>query len=71
MPALTGSCLCGAIRYAISVPVTELRACHCKSCQKQSGAQGTVNAILPSAAFKLTQGKPNLIDLRVADGFGN
>jgi hypothetical protein len=37
MPALTGSCLCGAIRYAIGVPVTELRACHCKSCQKISG----------------------------------
>jgi hypothetical protein len=56
MPSLTGSCLCGAIRYAISVPVTELRACHCKSCQKVSGAGGTVNAMLPSEAFKLTQG---------------
>ena len=56
MPALTGSCLCGAICYAISVPVTELRACHCKSCQKISGSGGTVNAMLPSAAFKLTQG---------------
>jgi len=29
MPAqLTGSCLCGAIKYTISAPVTELRACH-------------------------------------------
>lgn len=56
MPSLTGSCLCGAIRYAISVPVAELRACHCKSCQKVSGAGGTVNAMLPSEAFKLTQG---------------
>ena len=56
MPSLIGSCLCGAIRYAISVPVTELRACHCKSCQKISGAGGTVNAMLPSEAFRLTQG---------------
>ena len=56
MPGLTGSCLCGAIRYAVSVPVTELRACHCKSCQKVSGAGGTVNAMLPSEAFKLTKG---------------
>lgn len=55
---LNGSCLCGAIRYSISAPVTELRACHCKNCQKQSGAQGTVNAVLPSSAFKLTAGKP-------------
>ena len=55
---LTGSCLCGAIRYAIDAEVKELRACHCRSCQKQSGAQGTVNALLPSSAFKLTRGTP-------------
>lgn len=53
---ITGGCLCGAIRYTISVPVTELRACHCTNCQKGSGAAGSVNAVIPSAAFKLTQG---------------
>ena len=55
---LTGSCLCGAIRYSINAEVKELRACHCRSCQKVSGAQGTVNAILKSADFKITHGKP-------------
>jgi hypothetical protein len=30
MPApLTGGCLCGAIRYTVSAPITALRACHC------------------------------------------
>lgn len=59
MPApLTGSCLCGAVRYTVSVPVTDLRACHCTHCQKSSGAAGTVNAVLPSAAFRITQGTP-------------
>lgn len=53
---LTGGCLCGAIRYTVSVPVTELRACHCTNCQKGSGSAGSVNAVIPSAAFKLTQG---------------
>jgi hypothetical protein len=55
---LTGSCLCGAIRYAIDAPVAELRACYCKACQKVSGGGGTVNAMLPSASFKITQGTP-------------
>ena len=55
---LTGSCLCGAIRYTVSVPVRELRACHCTHCQKGSGAGGSVNAIVPSSAFKITQGTP-------------
>jgi len=35
---LTGSCLCRTIRYEVSVPITELRACHCRDCQKSSGA---------------------------------
>jgi adhesin HecA-like repeat protein len=55
---LTGSCLCGAIRYTISAPVHELRACHCTHCQKASGAGGSVNAVVPSDAFKITQGTP-------------
>jgi len=48
--------MCGAIRYSISVPVTELRACHCTTCQKGSGTQGSVNAVIPASAFKLTKG---------------
>jgi len=56
MSTVTGGCLCGAIRYAISAPVSDLRACHCNNCRKSSGAQGTVNVIVPSAQFKITQG---------------
>lgn len=58
MQPLTGGCLCGAIRYSISAPVTELRACHCRNCQRASGAGGTVGAVVPAEAFKITQGKP-------------
>lgn len=55
---LTGGCLCGAVRYSVDWEVQELRACHCKDCQKASGAAGSVNAIVPSAAFRITQGMP-------------
>ena len=50
MKPLSGGCLCGAIRYTVSVPITELRACHCRDCQKSTGGAGTVNAMIPSAA---------------------
>lgn len=53
---LTGGCLCGAIRYKIDAQVTELRACHCKNCQKHSGTGGTVNAVVPTGQFRITQG---------------
>ena len=53
-----GGCLCGAIRYTVSAPITELRACHCTNCQKSSGAGGSVNAMIQSASFKLDKGSP-------------
>ena len=54
----TGGCLCGAIRYTVDVPITELRACYCTHCQKASGAAGSVNAVVPTSALHFTQGKP-------------
>ena len=55
---ITGGCLCGAIRYAISAPVAGLRACHCTHCQKTSGTGSSVNAVILSKDFALTQGTP-------------
>jgi len=69
MPALlTGSCLCGAIRYSVSAPVNDLRACHCTHCQKASGAAGSVNAVIPASAFKITQGTPRRYDAAAESG---
>ena len=59
---LTGGCLCGAIRYTISAPVTALRACHCANCQKSSGAGGTVNAVVQEADFRITKGETKHYD---------
>ena len=68
METLTGSCLCRAIRYEVRVPITELRACHCKDCQKASGAGGSVNAMIPSSAFSITQGTPKRYSMVAASG---
>jgi hypothetical protein len=34
---LTGSCLCGGIRFEISGPVAGIAQCHCSLCRKSSG----------------------------------
>ena len=65
---LNGSCLCGAIRYTVSAPVNELRACHCTHCQKSSGTGGSVNAVVPTEAFKITQGTPKRYDASADSG---
>jgi hypothetical protein len=61
-PVLTGGCLCGAIRYSISAPVTALRACHCRNCQRASGTGGSVNAVVAEDAFRITQGDTKRYD---------
>ena len=38
MKILSGGCLCGAIRYTVSVPITELRACHCRDADHAGGS---------------------------------
>jgi len=65
---LSGGCLCGAVRYTVSAPITELRACHCTHCQKASGGAGSVNAVLPSSALRVTQGTPKRYDAKADSG---
>src|SRR3954467_15837345 len=64
----TGGCLCGAVRYAISAPISELRACHCIDCQRASGSHGTVAAFVPRDGFKLTSGMDGHIATKAESG---
>jgi hypothetical protein len=47
MTKLVGGCLCGSVRYETPAPVLTL-ICHCRNCQKQSGAAFSVAVIAPS-----------------------
>ena len=49
--ALTGGCLCGAVRFACSQPPTLVSYCHCRMCQKQTGGLFSVMANFPRAAL--------------------
>lgn len=53
MPELTGSCLCGNVRYRITVEPVVSRICWCRDCQHIS-SNGTVNAIFPTAGIEIT-----------------
>ena len=33
----TGSCLCGAVKFAVTGPLRAVIACHCHQCRKQTG----------------------------------
>ena len=68
MAVLEGGCLCGAVRYEVDAEIRELRACHCKDCQKASGTNWSVNAVLPAAALKILRGTPRRYDATAASG---
>ncbi len=46
-PSLRGSCLCGAIRFAIVGKIGPIGQCHCSKCRKVSGTDG--NAVFYTA----------------------
>ncbi|MCW0183330.1 MAG: GFA family protein [Zavarzinia sp.] len=50
---LTGSCLCGAVRYRITAPPTSVSHCHCTLCRKAAGAAFVTWATVPRVAFTL------------------
>src|SRR5260370_17593979 len=54
----TGSCACGAIRYECNGEPLTMFHCHCRDCQRATGAPYSSVIGMPGAAFKLLQGTP-------------
>jgi len=57
-PVLTGGCQCGAIRFAVKTAPVKISICHCRMCQKASGAPFASFADIDRNDFALTKGKP-------------
>lgn len=58
MSKISGSCLCGAVKYSAPVEPVVVALCHCSHCQKQSGAAFSVNAGIPKGSLQFSAGKP-------------
>ena len=54
--ALTGGCLCGAVRYGLAVAPTSVCICHCESCRRAAGAESVAWATMRVADFVLERG---------------
>ena len=57
-PVLTGGCQCGAIRFALKAAPAKVSICHCRMCQKASGAPFASLADIEHSDFAWTKGKP-------------
>jgi hypothetical protein len=54
---LSGSCLCGAIKFKVTAPVAGFRYCHCSRCRKASGSAHAANIFVPEKQFQWIAGE--------------
>jgi hypothetical protein len=69
MPALVGSCGCGAVRFEVSEPPVSAFYCHCTRCQKRTGNAAQVSFRVVPGSVTVTAGEDRLRDWRPGEGF--
>jgi hypothetical protein len=52
--AITGGCLCGAVRFACDAPPVMARACWCRVCQYLAAGNATINLIVRADGLRVT-----------------
>ncbi|MFO7573305.1 MAG: GFA family protein [Gaiellaceae bacterium] len=68
MTVLTGTCLCGGVRFELAEPFEHVGACHCESCKKLSGGGATVSGRVRTEAVRIVAGQELLATYQPAEG---
>jgi hypothetical protein len=58
MPRYEGGCLCGKVRFRVDAAAIESGYCHCRMCQRNSGAPVVAWTTFPLQSFSWTAGSP-------------
>jgi len=67
---LDGGCDCRALRYRMQTAPLFVHCCHCRWCQRESGASFALNAMIESDRVSLLAGAPDLVDTPSESGAG-
>ncbi len=68
--AIRGGCLCGAMRYEVTGPLTEASNCHCSMCRRFHGAPFASYARVNPADFRWLGGQELLAVYETSPGNG-
>ena len=64
---LRGSCLCGAVAYAIDTPPLLARNCHCTRCQRARSAAHAANMFVAADGLRFTRGEDQIASYKVPE----
>jgi hypothetical protein len=67
---MEGGCDCRSIRYRMTSAPLIVHCCHCRWCQRESGASFALNAMIESDRVVVTGPEPELIDTPSNSGRG-
>src|SRR5271167_1289872 len=67
---LDGGCACRQVRYRITGAPMIVHCCHCRWCQRETGAAFALNALIESDRVELLSGRPDIVDTPTESGRG-
>jgi hypothetical protein len=70
MSDYTGGCTCRSVRYRLSEQPMFIHCCHCRWCQRESGASFALNALVESECVELLGGSVEVIATPSNSGAG-
>ncbi len=65
-----GGCACGAVRYRMMDKPMFVHCCHCRWCQRETGASFALNAMIETDRVILLQGAPEAVNTPTNSGKG-
>lgn len=70
MSELAGGCTCRAVRYRLTTAPIIVHCCHCRWCQRETGASFALNAVIEADRVILDGVAPELVVTPSASGKG-
>src|SRR5438876_11421856 len=67
---ISGGCDCRYVRYQLECPPLFVHCCHCRWCQRETGASFALNAMIESDRVTLLGAKLELVDTPSQSGMG-
>ena len=65
-----GGCTCRAVRYRMITKPLFVHCCHCRWCQRETGASFALNAMIEADRVVLLEGRPEIVNTPSASGKG-